>query len=172
MLQRLTNLQPIYSYTLYNNILFITPIKLIIACVVFLFTLFDLIPKLSGLQINQKYISLGGLLSGFFGGLSGNQGALRTAFLVKLKLSKESFIATGVVIACFIDISRLCVYLKSGIIINHNLDYTLITIATLSAFIGTYAGSKLLKKFTVKTIQFITATLLLLFSVLLGSGII
>ena len=52
----------------------------------------------------------GGLLSGFFGGLSGHQGAFRSAYLLKAGLSKEAFIATGVVLACVVDASRLAVY--------------------------------------------------------------
>jgi hypothetical protein len=39
-----------------------------------------------------------------------NQGALRTVFLIRANLSKESFIATGVVIACIVDVIRLSVY--------------------------------------------------------------
>lgn len=42
--------------------------------------------------------------------ITGHQGALRSAFLVRAGLSKESFIATGVIIACMIDITRLGVY--------------------------------------------------------------
>jgi acyl-CoA reductase-like NAD-dependent aldehyde dehydrogenase len=42
------------------------------------------------------YLPVGGLLSGFFGGLSGHQGALRSVFLLRAGLTKESFIATGV----------------------------------------------------------------------------
>ena len=45
------------------------------------------------------FLAAGGLLSGFLGGLSGHQGALRSAFLIKCGLSKEVFIASGVVIA-------------------------------------------------------------------------
>jgi hypothetical protein len=37
-------------------------------------------------------------LSGFFGGLSGHQGAFRRAFLIK-PLTKKSFLATKVVIS-------------------------------------------------------------------------
>ena len=33
--------------------------------------------------------------SGFFGGLSGMQGALRSAFLARAGLSKEAFVASG-----------------------------------------------------------------------------
>ncbi len=38
-------------------------------------------------------------MTGFFGGLSGMQGAMRSAFLAKSGLGKEAFIATGAVIA-------------------------------------------------------------------------
>jgi uncharacterized protein len=55
-------------------------------------------------------LKLGGLLSGFFGGLSGLQGAIRSAFLVKSGLSKEAYIGTAVILACLIDITRLSVY--------------------------------------------------------------
>mgnify|MGYP000679824147 CR=1 FL=1 len=53
---------------------------------------------------------LGGVLSGFFGGLSGHQGALRSMFLVKCGLDATSFVATGVVIAIAIDLTRLALY--------------------------------------------------------------
>jgi len=49
-------------------------------------------------------------LSGFFGGLSGLQGAIRSAFLIKSGLSKEAFIATAVVVSTFVDFTRLPVY--------------------------------------------------------------
>ena len=35
------------------------------------------------LALPSRWLALGGVLSGFFGGLSGNQGALRSAFLLK-----------------------------------------------------------------------------------------
>ena len=58
----------------------------------------------------MKYIPLGGALSGFFGGLSGQQGALRSAFLIRTGLNKETFIGTSVVSAVVVDVSRLIVY--------------------------------------------------------------
>ena len=39
-------------------------------------------------------------MSGFLGGLSGHQVALRSAFLIKCGLTKESFLGSGIVIAC------------------------------------------------------------------------
>lgn len=50
-----------------------------------------------------------GALSGFFGGLSGHQGALRTAFLIRAGLPKEVFVGTMVVSAVVVDLSRLLI---------------------------------------------------------------
>lgn len=164
--------EPLFSYTLLNTTASITWVNLTIGIVLSFFALVDLLPKLSNLNFNPKYIPLGGALSGFFGGLSGNQGALRSAFLMRANLSKEQFIATGVVIAVLIDLSRLTIY--SGDLIQHHneLDYTLLISATLSAFIGAFIGNKLLKKITVKFLQSFVAVALLLFSILLMIGIL
>ena len=167
-----TKLQPLFIYTLYNKTFYIIPVKLTIGVLLFAFALFDIVPKLTKLQFDTKYLPLGGLLSGFFGGLSGNQGALRTAFLIRTNLTKEAFIATGVVIACLVDISRLTIYSNQIIRFGDQLNYSLIISATLSAFIGAYFGNKLLKKVTIKTIQYLVATMLIVFSILLGLGII
>ncbi len=132
-----------------------------------------MIPKLKNLQFPEKYLPLGGILSGFFGGLSGHQGALRSAFLTKVGLSKEAFIATGVIIACMIDISRMWVYyLKMVILSKREFDFTLLTIATLSAFVGVYFGNKLVKKITIDTIQKIVAFMIIVFAIALGFGIV
>jgi len=165
-------IEPIYSYTISTKTFFITPIKLTIAVLLSLFALFDLIPQLTKLNFNQKYIPLGGLLSGFFGGLSGNQGALRTAFLIRANLTKESFIATGVAIAVLIDISRLTVYSTDILKHANRIEYSLLISATLSAFIGTIIGNRVLKKITINTLQFAVGIMLFLFSILLGLGII
>lgn len=172
LLTYMSKIQPIYSYTLFDKTFYIVPIKLTIAILLFIFSLFDIVPKLTKLQFDIKYLSLGGLLSGFFGGLSGNQGALRTAFLMRTNLTKETFVATGVVIACLVDISRLTIYSGQIMILGDKLNYSLIMSATLSAFIGAYFGNKLLKKVTIKSIQYFVATMLILFAIVLGLGII
>ena len=148
------------------------PIKLIIGALLLFFALVDLIPALSNLQFDKKYLPVGGLLSGFFGGLSGNQGALRSAFLIKANLSKEAYIATGVMIACLIDVSRLTIYSKQIIGSYEQFNYTLIIAATLSAFIGAYIGNKMIKKITIKSLHYFVAIMLIVFSVLLIFGII
>ena len=172
ILTLLTGMHPLFQYSISGKTFEVMPVKLTIAVLLTVFALFDVIPRLANLQFSPKYLPLGGLLSGFFGGLSGNQGALRTAFLIRANLSKEAFIATGVVIACMIDISRLTVYTKQIIEIGDQFNYTLIIAATLSAFLGAYIGNKVLKKITIKTLQYIVAGMLFIFAILLGAGII
>jgi len=50
------------------------------------------------MAISPVWLPLGGVVSGFFGGLSGNQGAFRSAFLLGAGLGKDAFIATGVLL--------------------------------------------------------------------------
>ena len=171
-LSLLTDMPPLSDYQIGNHTFEIMPVKLIIGIVLLLFSLFEAVPSLANLQFEKRFLPIGGILSGFFGGLSGNQGALRAAFLIRANLSKQSFIATGVVIACLVDLSRLTVYSKQIINQHSQFDYTLLTIATLSAFTGAYFGNKLLKKVTIKTIQNIVTVMLILFAVLLIMGII
>lgn len=172
VLQLLSNMQPLFEYDLAGHHFIILPIKLIIAIVLLFFSCFEIIPALANMEFDKKYLPLGGLLSGFFGGLSGNQGALRSAFLIRSGLTKEAFIASGVVIACFIDISRLSIYSKQIFLSEQPFNYTLIICATLAAFAGAFIGNKLLKKVTIKTVQIMVAILLFVFSILLGLGII
>lgn len=172
LLLQISDLQPIYQYTFRNNVYSITPVKLIISVLLMFFALIEVIPYFKNLQFEKDKLIPGGLLSGFFGGLSGHQGALRSAFLIKSNLSKEAFIATGIVIACMVDFSRLGVYLtgfsKSGL--HENL--TLMIAATLSAFMGAFLGSRLLKKITLKSVQSIVTIMLFILSIVLGLGIV
>lgn len=172
ILTLVTEMKPIITYSAFGSEFVIMPVKLLIAVLLAFFALFDIIPFFTRINFDKKYLPIGGILSGFFGGLSGNQGALRSAFLIKLNLTKEEFIATGVIISVMIDISRLSVYMKDILLIGSNIDYALIVTATLSAFIGAFFGNKLLKKMTIKTLQVTVAIFLLLFSLLLGAGII
>lgn len=55
---------------------------------------------------------------------------------------------------------------------QNQIDINLILVATISAFIGVYFGTKLVKKITISTIQNIVAVMLILFAVLLGMGIV
>lgn len=172
LLDKITHANILSEYTLNGKVFQITLMKIIVAVLLIFFALFELIPKLKNLQFPEKYLPLGGMLSGFFGGLSGHQGALRSAFLTKVGLSKEAFIATGVIIACMIDISRMSVYFANISKVKDALNLNLIIVATLSAFIGVYFGNKLVKKITIDTIQKIVAFMIIVFAIALGFGIV
>jgi uncharacterized protein len=172
VLKLLVESSPLFTYTISGKVIEIIPLKLIIGMLLIVFSLFDFIPKLKNLEFDKKYLPIGGVLSGFFGGISGHQGALRSAFLIRAQLSKDAFIATGVVIACLVDVSRLTIYIPEIISNQSKLNYKLIAFATLCAFVGVYLGNKLLQKTTFKTLQNIVAVLLFVFGVLLMLGIV
>jgi len=164
--------KPLYTYVISNKLLSITPLKLLVALLLFTFSLLELFPGIIKFKMDKRFIPFGGLLSGFFGGLSGHQGALRTAFLINSGLSKESFVATGVVVAILIDVSRLSIYAGKFTETSNSIDIGLLIAATSCAFIGAFIGNKVLNKITLRALQKTVGLLMMLFSVLLGLGMI
>jgi uncharacterized membrane protein YfcA len=150
----------------------ITVLKLVIAALMALFAVLELSPRFAKLAVPPRWVPLGGLLTGFFGGLSGHQGALRSAFLVRAGLSKEAFVATGVVISVCVDFTRLAVYSTRFEKVSAQEHGALLALATAAAFAGAFAGSRLLKKVTLGGIQRAVAVLLLLVAAGLGAGLI
>lgn len=172
LLKMLGNAAILTHYTAFGHDFSVSFLKLVIGFLLIVFAFWEILPSLSRLSFDKKYLPLGGFLSGFFGGLAGLQGALRSAFLIKLGLEKGTFIATGVVIACLIDISRLGVYAEKWYSTNNLLNWSLIASATLAAFIGAYFGSKMIKKVTIEAVQRLVAVFLVIFGVLMMAGII
>ncbi|MDP4030090.1 MAG: TSUP family transporter [Gallionella sp.] len=172
LLLQLFGMGPLIAYTAFGRQLQVFPVNLVVGLMLLTFVLAELLPRLREVSFGQKFLPLGGALSGFFGGLSGMQGALRSAFLVKAGLSKEAFVATGVVIACLIDISRLGVYAKLVIADSSRLDYLLLSAAVLSAFAGAFLGNRYLNKLTMHGIQTVVAIMLSLVAVGLIVGLL
>ncbi len=172
LLLQITDLKPLFSYEISGKTFEVSPVKFIISILLILFALIDLIPYFSKLQFGKDKLPVGGVLSGFFGGLSGNQGALRSAFLIKAGLSKEAFIATAVVVSTFVDFTRLSVYAARFSRAGLHENLALVICTTLAAIAGAYIGNNLLKKVTMKLIQVIVAIMLITVSLALGSGLI
>ncbi|MHC4126727.1 MAG: TSUP family transporter [Planctomycetota bacterium] len=156
----------------------ITALKLVIAVLIIVFALFDLLPALRRLSVDRKYLPLGGVLSGFFGGLSGHQGALRSAFLVKLGLSSQGFIGTGVTVAVMVDVARLVVYGAGYAMWGLASEAGdprlpgLVAAATVSAFAGSFIAARLLHKVTIHLLQTLVGALLILMGLALAAGLI
>ncbi|MCK9279962.1 MAG: sulfite exporter TauE/SafE family protein [Melioribacteraceae bacterium] len=170
LLLSITDLKPLFIYEINGNTFEIFPVKLIISILLICFTIIDFIPFFNKLEFSKNMLPVGGALSGFFGGLSGNQGALRSAFLIKAGLSKESFISTAVVVSIFVDLTRLTVYATRFTKAGLQEILLLVVIATLATIAVAFIGNKLLKKVTLKFIQILVAIMLILISVALGTG--
>jgi uncharacterized protein len=56
-------------------------------------------------------VAIFGVLSGFFGGVAGNQGGLRTAALLAFRLSPIRLVATATATGVLVDLARTPVYL-------------------------------------------------------------
>ncbi len=172
LLTRMAGLRPLLDYHAFGRDLAVSPAKLIVGGLIAGFVLLELSPRFSKLSIDAKYLPLGGAISGFFGGLSGHQGALRSAFLIKAGLSKESFVASGVLIAVLVDVARMAVYGRDMIRHRETLDWPLVAAASLSAFAGAFLGARILEKATIRTVQRLVAALLLVVAAGLASGLL
>jgi uncharacterized membrane protein YfcA len=169
---KITDLPAIFEYQWGEKLFYVTPVKLVIALLLIVFSLLEIIPSVQKIQFGRDKLVWGGILSGFFGGLSGIQGAIRSAFLIKSGLSKEAYIATGVMIAAVVDFTRLSVYASRFTTANLTDNIPLLVSATVAAIAGAYLGSKLLKKVTLRFIQILVAILLVCISIGLGAGLI
>lgn len=172
LLLQITDLKPLFDYKLGEKTIEIYPVKFIIAILLIIFALMELIPFFNKMQFGKDKLPIGGVLSGFFGGLSGNQGALRTAFLIKAGLSKEALIGTAVVVSTFVDFTRLSIYATRFTASGLQQNITVVICATVAAIAGAFIGNKLLKKVTMKFIQKLVAVMLVILSIALGSGLI
>ena len=176
LLTMFSGMESLFEYELGSQTREITPVKLMIGLLITGFVALELSPRFARLALPPSWIPLGGLLSGFFGGLSGNQGALRSAFLIKAGLSKEAFVGTSAVCAVMVDAVRLSIYWAafhaSGWKVLQGDEGNLVLAASLSAFIGAYFGKKLLKKVTLRTVELSVAGMMGLIGIALLTGLL
>lgn len=172
ILVNMTQLDPIFEYRIGEKLFQVYPVKFMVSMLLIVFACTDIIPFFKKLQFDKSKLPIGGFLSGFFGGLTGNQGALRSAFLIKAGLSKEGFVATAVVVSTFVDFTRLSMYATRISQLNMDEHFQVLIFATSSAILGAFIGNKLLKKITLDFLQLIVAMMLIIISIALGSGLI
>jgi len=170
---------PFLTYTLFGASFELKLINITIGTLMIFFAWLELDSRFDKLNFQKKHIPFGGMLSGFFGGISGHQGAFRAAFLAKSGLSKEEFIGTSNAVSLIVDLTRLWIYIFGfNTIIENELINTisdeqeLLIIAILFAFIGTYFGKKMISKTTINSIRRIVGILLLTMGLFILLGII
>lgn len=168
---------PVAEYQLGPRRAVVTPIKLLMGSLMVVFALFELLPRLRRLEFDRRLLTVGGLLSGFFGGLSGHQGALRSAFLAKVRITTAGFVGTNAVIGLIVDLARLSVYglifLGAGTdgLFEGRLGRLVIT-GIAAAFLGVAVARPLVPKVTMGAVQTLTGVLLLGIAAALGTGVI
>ena len=104
-------------------------------------------PKFS-LPKSSKHQVLGGIFSGFFAGLFGVGGAIRSTFLTAFNFPKGVYLVTSGAIAFLIDSTRLITYFSEGVNLPSNLKYGFFIFVPIS-----FIGAKIAKSFIDKIPQ-------------------
>ena len=104
---------------------------------------------------------IGGLLSGFFAGIFGIRGAVRSIFLVAYNLPKATFIGTTGAISLFLDSVRLITYFSRGLRLSTSL-YWIFLLFIPASFFGAFCGQFIVHKIPQKHFRTVVAFFLLI----------
>lgn len=176
LLTRLGSTSRVFEWSVNGRSVGPTPASLTIGLLMVTFAALELQPWFQRLAAPPRLMPVGGLLTGFIGGLTGQQGAFRSMFLIKSGLDPARFIATGVVIAVLVDLSRIPMYALSlagsgGMDLNAH-DRSLVLVATGCAFAGSFLGVRVLHKTTIGTVRIVVACAMILVGVALVAGLV
>lgn len=163
---------PLASYSLFGAMRDVTPIGVAVGSLIAVFAAWEVVPRVSRIGFDPKYLAVGGALSGFFGGLSGHQGALRSAFLVRSGLSKEAFIGTGVVVACLVDAARLVLYGREMNLTTVRDHWPLAMAAIASAATGVALSARVLPHVSMRAIRKLVTVMLFAIAAALVAGLV
>lgn len=173
LLAQLGDTAQMFTWTAFGAVFGPTAAGLTIGGLMILFAVLELQPWFQRLAAPPRLMPVGGLVTGFIGGLTGQQGAFRSMFLLRSGLDPSRFIATGVLIAILIDLSRLPTYAATfegeGLSVR---GWALVGVATLCAFAGAFLGARHLKKATIGVVRILVASMMLLIGAALAAGLI
>lgn len=120
--------------------------------------------ELTGLSRRLKFgrttAWIAGALSGFLGGLVGNQGGIRSAALLGFDIRKTAFVGTATAVGLVVDLVRMPAYFitQGGEIAG---IWRLVGVATAGAIVGTLIGERVLWRIPELMFRRIVAGLLL-----------
>jgi hypothetical protein len=126
--------------------------------------IFVAVSELTGLARRMQFSGpvawVAGALSGFLGGLVGNQGGIRSAALLGFDIDKRAFVATATAVGVIVDVARMPAYFATQW--RELVDVLpLITIATVAAILGTFLGERLLRGIPENLFRRVVAVLVL-----------
>lgn len=163
--------EPAFHWQAFDREFVPTVAGVVIGAAMIGFAALEAMPWFQKLALPPRLMPLGGALSGFMGGMTGQQGALRSVVLLKCGLDAKAFIATGIIVAILVDMTRLPTYAAS--FDADTLDFVsregaLIAFGTACAFAGAWIGARYLKRATIGVVRAAVASLMLL----IGLGMI
>jgi hypothetical protein len=174
LLSFVAGLPALGTYRLGGREFQVTAVKVVIGGLIVVFAWLEVSRRFEGLAVSPRHLVLGGVLSGFFGGLSGNQGAFRSAFLIRAGLGARAFVGTNVVCAVIVDTVRLAVY---GVSFVTRLGLPgeimgVVAAATGCAFLGAWVGARALEQVTLRALRLAVAGMLAVVGVGLLTGLV
>jgi uncharacterized membrane protein YfcA len=111
--------------------------------------LFTGISGLSGfaqrMRFGKRSAWIAGAVSGFLGGLVGNQGGIRSGAMLGFDIDRHAFVATATAVGVIVDLTRMPVYIAS----QHesiSANWQLLLVASVGSLIGTFFGVRLLRR--------------------------
>ncbi len=122
-------------------------------------------------QFGPRTAWAAGALSGFLGGMVGNQGGIRSAALLGIRASPETFVGTATAIGLLVDLARVPVYLatESAAIVAHG---RLVAIASAGVLAGTYLGMRALRRIPARSFKrVVSAAILALGAWMIAQGL-
>ena len=134
-------------------------LALVFGCLLIFAGLTGLAGLTERMRFGRKTAWIAGALSGFFGGLVGNQGGIRSAGLLGFQVGKEELVATATAVALIVDGARMPVYFIAQF---HPIveAWPLIVAATIGVTIGTLWGVRLLRRIPDRVFRKVLALLI------------
>ena len=163
----------IATYPLFGVTKSVTAVKVVVGVTIAALSLYELRRGAEASGMSAIGVSAGALASGFFGGLSGNQGAIRSTVLIRAGLTPLGFAATGALAAIAIDLTRLVVYGTAGSISGILADGAIrdaIGAATVGAIAGALVGRQLLTTMSSARLHLVVGWSLVAGGLLIGVG--
>lgn len=165
----------LFSYTVLGFTAHVSIIKIIIALFITIFAIYELFPKTGFKATHQRHLIIGGLLAGFFGGLSGHQGALRANFLTGFISSPTAFVAINAAVGLLIDVVRIIIYLILIVSGFYSFSFTsniylLVSIGVVSALLGIIFAKTLIHKTSMTFIRYLVTILMLIIAIFMALG--
>ena len=126
----------------------------------------ELLRRRVPLPQTSRWRLAGGLLSGVFGGLVGNQGGIRSAALLGFQLRPRQLVATATASALLVDAARVPVYfLTAGEAIRDSVHLLLVVAAGVT--VGTFVGVPILGRIPESTYRRLVGALLVVLGITL-----